>query len=174
MPETNRRRFLQAGVAGGVLAIPQMLPSRGGSAVAAPSAAAATAARLTCPEVVICNVQDVTMTKPVMFSYPDGQSPCILIKTGGPVPGGSGPDQDLLAYSRLCPHQGCPVQYDAGDKVFRCPCHFSRFDGEKKGQMICGQATGPLPVIDITVDGAGRVIARGVTGLIYGRQANII
>lgn len=174
MAETSRRRFLQAAVASSVASIPQVGGPFGGRAEAAAKEAPNTSARLEYPVSFICNQTEVTPEKPVLFAYPDEQSPCILIRTGRSISGGVGPGQDLLAYSRLCPHQGCAVNYDHGEKVFRCPCHFSRFDAEKKGQMICGQATGPLPKIDLEVDASGRVIARGITGLIYGRQANII
>ena len=60
--------------------------------------------------------------------------------------GGVGPNRDIVAYSMLCTHMGCPVSYDAGTSAsFKCPCHFSMFDAELGGQMICGQATENLP-----------------------------
>jgi arsenite oxidase small subunit len=112
----------------------------------------------------------------VEFTYPDSSSPCIALKLGnGPVPGGVGPDRDIVAYSRLCTHMGCPVAYDATARTFKCPCHFSSFDAEKAGQMICGQATENLPRVVLEYDArTGTVTAVGVEGLIYGRQANII
>jgi arsenite oxidase small subunit len=64
---------------------------------------------------------------------------------GSAVPGGIGPNKDIVAYSTLCTHMGCPVQYDGGTKVFKCNCHFSMFDAENNGQMVCGQATEDLP-----------------------------
>ena len=70
---------------------------------------------------------------------------------------------------------GCPVTYDATEHVFKCPCHFSMFDAEKGGQMICGQATENLPRVHLEYDAsAGTVAAVGVEGLIYGRQANVL
>lgn len=173
MSETSRRRFLQVTALSSVAAIPQIVDPIGRQAQAAPSDHSSSA-RLPYPRAAICKLGDVTVDKPVNFSYPDPQSPCLLIKAGKPIPGGIGPGQDLLAYSLLCPHQGCAVNYDTEDAVFRCPCHFSKFDAEKKGQMICGQATGPLPKIEIVHDEkSGQIMAQGVGGLIYGRQANI-
>lgn len=111
---------------------------------------------------------------PYMFNYPDAASPCAAVKLGKPVEGGAGPDRDIVAYSTLCTHMGCPVQYD-GQGTFKCGCHFSQFDAEKGGQMICGQATENLPRIHLQYNsGAGTIDAIGVDGLIYGRQSNIL
>lgn len=50
---------------------------------------------------------------PITFWFPDASSPCAAIKMGAPVPGGVGPNKDIVAYSTLCTHMGCPVAYDA-------------------------------------------------------------
>lgn len=111
----------------------------------------------------------------VAFSYPDASSPCALIKTGKMVAGGVGPDGDIVAYSTLCTHMGCPVSYDGQARAFKCPCHYSMFDPEKNGQMVCGQATEELPRIVLKYDAqTDAVSAVGVEGLIYGRQANVL
>jgi arsenite oxidase large subunit len=47
------------------------------------------------------------------------------------VPGGAGPDGDIVGFSTLCPHKGYPLAYSAGDKTLNCPGHYSRFDCEK-------------------------------------------
>ena len=94
---------------------------------------------------------------------------------GTAVPGGVGPDKDIVAFSTLCTHMGCPVAYDAATKSFKCPCHFSMFDAEMSGQMICGQATENLPRVQLSYDAkTGSIMAVGIDGLIYGRQANIL
>jgi arsenite oxidase small subunit len=117
----------------------------------------------------------LSVNQAVSFSYPDESSPCALIKMGMPVPGGVGPDQDIVAYSTLCTHMGCPLSYDPSTRNFKCPCHFSVFDSEKAGQMVTGQATENLPSIQLAYDSKdGSVSAIGVEGLIYGRQCNIL
>jgi arsenite oxidase small subunit len=94
---------------------------------------------------------------------------------GSAVPGGIGPNQDIVAYSSLCTHMGCPVQYESATKVFKCGCHYSLFDAENAGQMVCGQATEDLPRVLLDYDAkTDTVSAVGVDGLIYGRQANIL
>ena len=112
---------------------------------------------------------------PVNFSFPDASSPCALVKMGTPVPGGVGPDRDIVAYSTLCTHMGCPVSYETQSKTFKCPCHFSVFDAEKSGQMVCGQATENLPRVVLEYSPKNDTVsAVSVDGLIYGRQSNIL
>src|SRR5690606_40729772 len=36
-------------------------------------------------------------------------------------------DNSLKAFSAVCPHLGCIVQWNADEKSFDCPCHGSRF-----------------------------------------------
>lgn len=170
MATISRRGFLKAGggVAAGVTAgvFPQSVVAEN-----------ADIGRATLPYVPkqIGRAKDFAINQAVAFTYPDDSSPCALIKTGAPVPGGVGPGNDIVAYSTLCTHMGCPVMYDEATRTFRCPCHFSTFDAEMSGQMVCGQATENLPAIVLQYDAADdSVRAVGVQGLIYGRQANIL
>jgi len=127
------------------------------------------------PATLVAKVSDLKINKPVMFSYPDNRSPCQLIKMGHAIPGGVGPEQDIVAYSSLCPHMGCPVMYDGDSRSFKCGCHFSVFDPEMEGQQVCGQSTENMPRIELIYDTKkDAVYAAGVHGLIYGRLANII
>jgi arsenite oxidase small subunit len=95
------------------------------------------------------------------------------MKMGRRVQGGVGPDGDIVAFSTLCTHMGCPLQYDVQARAFKCGCHYSQFDPEMGGQMICGQATENLPQVTLAVSSDGAVTATGIEGLIYGRQANV-
>lgn len=127
------------------------------------------------PRTDVGKAADLPVGEQVAFSYPDSASPCAVVRTGERVAGGVGPDGDIVAYSVLCTHMGCPVQYERSSGVFRCPCHFSLFDPTRRGQQVCGQATVDLPQIRLVYDEASDTItAVGVDGLIYGRQANIL
>jgi arsenite oxidase small subunit len=127
------------------------------------------------PELTLAKASELKVGQPVSFSYPDTSSPCALVKTGRKTQGGIGPDEDIVAYSILCTHMGCPVSYSTEERTFKCPCHFSVFDAELNGQMVSGQATENLPRILLSYrDSDGSVDAVGVEGLIYGRQANIL
>jgi glycine/D-amino acid oxidase-like deaminating enzyme/nitrite reductase/ring-hydroxylating ferredoxin subunit len=54
---------------------------------------------------------------------------------------------NVHAYSAVCPHMGCMVQWNAEEKSFDCPCHGSRFT--KDGNVINGPATIGLEKIEI-------------------------
>ena len=36
------------------------------------------------------------------------------------------PNQELLAFSAICTHEGCTVTYQPGESVIWCPCHDGR------------------------------------------------
>jgi len=170
--QTSRRNFLKiagssAAVAGAGLV--------SGNANAAPSKVSVGAATLPYPTAVVTKAKGLKVDAPVSFNYPDASSPCVAIKMGQPTPGGVGPNNDIVAHSILCTHMGCPVSYDANAKTFKCPCHFSVFDPDNHGQMVCGQATENLPQIQLSYNATNdTVTAIGVSGLIYGRQSNIL
>ena len=145
----------------------------GGVATATDARAATGAAAY--EQKTVAQAKNLKTNVPVSFTYPDAASPCTLVKLGRAAPGGVGPDGDIVAYSGLCTHMGCPVAYDAERKVFKCPCHYSTFDAEMAGQMVCGQATEDLPRIVLRYDEQNdSVQAVAVDGLIYGRQANVL
>ncbi len=173
-PKLSRRIFLKSsgsaaatvGVAGAAL-----LPAS--AHAAAPAGSAATT--LNYPKRSVGKAAGMPINQVVSFSYPDVSSPCVAVRMGAAVPGGVGPNKDIVGYSTLCTHMGCPVQYEGATKTFKCGCHFSIFDAENGGQMVCGQATEDLPKVLLDYDAkSDTVVAVGIDGLIYGRQANIL
>jgi thiosulfate dehydrogenase [quinone] large subunit len=54
------------------------------------------------------------------------------------------------AFSRICTHAGCTVDF-AGDK-FLCPCHGSEFSAIS-GAVLRGPAEAPLARYDVSVQG---------------------
>jgi arsenite oxidase small subunit len=169
----SRRQFFKVsgGLAAGAGLVTGAIPD---VALAATTADAGTAV-LPYPRKALGAAAQMSVGQAVAFSYPDESSPCTVIKMGTPVEGGVGPGRDIVAYSTLCTHMGCPVAYDAKSRCFKCPCHYSTFDAEKAGQMVCGQATEDLPRIVLEYDAtADNVTAVAVSGLIYGRQSNIL
>jgi arsenite oxidase small subunit len=125
------------------------------------------------PSVVVGNAKTFDVGKPVFFQYPDASAPAIAVRLSKPVPGGAGPGEDIVAYSQLCVHKGCPVNYAADREVFMCPCHFTAYDAEKAGAVIIGQATTKLPRITLSYNASTDALtATGVEGLIYGRVTN--
>jgi arsenite oxidase small subunit len=174
MSETlSRRKFFKVsgGLAAGAGFAGSVVPL---AAEAAPAADAGSTV-LPYPKRTIGTASRLKVGEPVPFAYPDASSPCTLIKMGKPAEGGVGPDLDIVAFSTLCTHMGCPVSFDAKSGCFKCPCHYSTFDAEKGGQMICGQATEDLPRVVLQYDPrSGNLTAVAVEGLIYGRQSNLL
>lgn len=165
--DVGRRQFLRGGATVAV----------GGAAAAVmPAKAKATPApaRVDYPSTKLANVGDLKVDEPLDIAYPDADSPGVLLKLGTPVMDGAGPDGDIVAFSTMCPHKGFPLHYVAADKSLNCPGHYSRFDCEKGGQQIWGQATQNLPQFRLRVDDAGDIYAEGVDELIYGRLSNVL
>ena len=58
------------------------------------------------------------------------------------------PDSNnLAAFSPICTHTGCTVDWDADAKEFVCPCHGSKFAAD--GKVTSGPAKKPLESHDI-------------------------
>lgn len=168
----GRRFFLKSGGTAAVVAGSAIIPIHNANAAPAADAGATT---LNYPNKAVGKAGGMPVNQVVSFTYPDASSPCVAIRMGAPVPNGVGPNKDIVAYSTLCTHMGCPVSYDGSTRTFKCGCHFSVFDPEMNGQMVCGQATEDLPMVKLSYDPKNdSVSAIGVDGLIYGRQANIL
>ena len=57
----------------------------------------------------------------------------------------------FVAFSAICPHQGCPVGTITGDEIL-CKCHGSVFSATD-GSVVSGPAEEPLAATDVAVDG---------------------
>jgi ubiquinol-cytochrome c reductase iron-sulfur subunit len=68
---------------------------------------------------------------------------------------------NLVAYSKICTHAGCPASlYEQQTNRLLCPCHQSQFLITDNAQPIFGPATRRLPMLAITVDNEGYLIAK--------------
>jgi ubiquinol-cytochrome c reductase iron-sulfur subunit len=69
---------------------------------------------------------------------------------------------DLVAYSKLCSHMGCPVGlYQAQNGLLLCPCHQSTFDVGDHCNPIFGPAATSLPQLPIQIDNDGYIVNTG-------------
>jgi nitrite reductase/ring-hydroxylating ferredoxin subunit len=60
----------------------------------------------------------------------------------------------VYAYSAVCTHEGCTVQYNSASKNLQCGCHGAVFDPGKAGTVVTGPTNKPLPKIKVAVEGA--------------------
>lgn len=170
----SRREFLKAsaGVAGaavGIFAFPQGL-----EVVEAVSPGVQRIAR-SYPRLRVANLASLAEGEPLDFPYPLEEHDNFVVKLGTPAWDGVGPEKDIVAFSYLCSHMGCPLngKYRHDHKMIGpCPCHFSRFDLSKNGILILGQATQTLPQILLEIQ-EDEIYAIGVAGLVYGFRNNL-
>jgi ubiquinol-cytochrome c reductase iron-sulfur subunit len=109
----------------------------------------------------------------VITVWPEGDaggadSPTLLIRTRAnqemqPVAGREDwTPENLVAYSKLCTHTGCPVGlYQAEAGLLLCPCHQSTFNVLEGAKPIFGPAARPLPQLPLAIDTDGAIIATG-------------
>ncbi len=167
MVDIGRRQFLKgAGVAAAGAAAATVIPRE--------AKARAGGARLDYPAKKLGNIRNLKVNQPREVSYPDADAPGVLLKLGKRVEGGVGPDGDIVGFTTVCPHKGFPLSYNAKDRTFNCPGHYSRFDPEAGGQQVWGHATQNLPQYVLRVDKKGDIWAEGVDELLYGRLSNVL
>jgi quinol---cytochrome c reductase iron-sulfur subunit len=69
---------------------------------------------------------------------------------------------DIVAYSKLCTHVGCPVGlYQSELGLLLCPCHQSTFDVMEGARPVFGPAARSLPQLPLDLDDEGFIIATG-------------
>jgi ubiquinol-cytochrome c reductase iron-sulfur subunit len=67
---------------------------------------------------------------------------------------------NIVAYSKICTHVGCPVAlYETTTHYILCPCHQSTFDAARGAKVIFGPAARPLPQLPLTTDSDGFLVA---------------
>jgi menaquinol-cytochrome c reductase iron-sulfur subunit len=60
-------------------------------------------------------------------------------------------DGPIRAFSTVCPHLGCGVDYDETAGKFNCPCHTSAFDLE--GRCLSGPSPRGLDELETHIEG---------------------
>ena len=144
---------------------------RGGAAAVTATAVASTAKADAGSGVRITSLSDVQPGSPVDFDYPECAL-AYLVDMGRAVDDGAGPNASLVAYSGLCQHRGCTVDYNGEAEEFVCPCHRSVFSLAKGGMCIEGPSQRGLPRVTLEVRD-GEVFATGIeNGPVYGRACD--
>jgi nitrite reductase/ring-hydroxylating ferredoxin subunit len=60
----------------------------------------------------------------------------------------------IFAYSAVCTHAGCTVQYNTASRNLQCGCHGAVFDPENGAKVLAGPTTTPLAKIKVAAEGA--------------------
>jgi Rieske Fe-S protein len=71
-------------------------------------------------------------------------TPAVLFKT----------KTGAYAYSAVCTHEGCTVQYNTASKYLQCGCHGAVFDPAKDAKVLSGPTNTPLAKIKVATEGA--------------------
>ena len=58
----------------------------------------------------------------------------------------------FVAYSSICTHAGCQVQFDPSMRDLVCPCHGAIYDPYHNAQVLAGPAPYPLQAVPIQYD----------------------
>jgi len=81
----------------------------------------------------------VSVGQSAIFNDPRTGDPAVVVQPSAGT---------FVAFDAVCPHEGCTVAYVPPEKLFVCPCHGSRFNGET-GALVNGPATRGLTRITI-------------------------
>ncbi len=112
--ELGRRNFL-SGAAAAAAAVPVA------AVMSEKAKAAAGPARVDYPSNRLANVADLKADETVAVTYPDADAPGVLLKLGKKVPGGVGPDGDIVGFTTICPHKGYPARLQFGRQDIQLP-----------------------------------------------------
>lgn len=103
------------------------------------------------PRTRIAAVDDLAIGGAMTFTYPEGSSPRLLVRTG---------ENEFVAYDQQCTHLLCPVVPAVESGRLHCPCHNGWFD-LGTGRPLAGPPRRSLPRVTVEVRG-GSVYATGV------------
>ncbi len=123
----------------------------GGTSGAGPSAASSSvpnpSAATHPPGTRIGPASDVPIGSSASFQDPSSGDPSLVVQPNA---------GRFLAFDAVCPHAGCVVRYDQGNKLFACPCHGSVFNGET-GAVESGPAPTGLTRLAISKGSDGEL-----------------
>lgn len=74
---------------------------------------------------------------------PVNEKPVIVVHTQ---------EGQVRAFSAICTHLGCVVEWEEQRRFILCPCHDGRFNA-LTGAVISGPPPSPLPEVEVVVEG---------------------
>ena len=143
-PEPTRRGFVNWLLGTGAAAFLISIFYPVGRYLVPPKTGESTAASVTLP----MKPDDVKPNTGQIFKF--GNRPAILVRT---------PAGDLRAFSAVCTHLNCTVQYRTDLRHIWCACHNGHFD--LNGQNIAGPPPRPLDALVVNARGNQIVVSKG-------------
>jgi thiosulfate dehydrogenase [quinone] large subunit len=137
--------------AGGVGTPTTSSPASGGNSATTTPTTAGSSSAATPKGIRIGPASDVPVGGAARFNDPKQGAPAIVvqIKSG-----------EFRAFSAICPHAGCEVQFDQRSDLFICPCHGSTFSGST-GAVQRGPAATGLSNIAVALGKNGQLYVDG-------------
>jgi Rieske Fe-S protein len=99
----------------------------------------------------VASVDELPVGGAKTFSYPEGSTPRLLVRTGATT---------FVAYDQQCTHLMCPIVPAVDEGKLHCPCHNGWFD-LTTGDPVAGPPTRRLARVRVEVRGDS-VFATGV------------
>ena len=93
------------------------------------------------PGTAIGRTSQVPVGQAGRFNDPKSGRPAWVVHPSGTT---------FVAFSAVCTHAGCAVQFDSGSMQFICPCHGGTYDA-RSGRVLAGPPPSPLPSIPVHV-----------------------
>ena len=150
----DRRNFLRGAfalvvVSGSALLLWNMLPNL--QPASAPEPPPPASASVAAGNPATPNGQPVGITQPVAnaANIPPDQSLIYNDPSLGPIILIHLDNGKFVAYSAICTHAGCQVQFDPSLRDIVCPCHGAVYDPYHNAQVIAGPAPYPLQSVPI-------------------------
>ena len=84
-------------------------------------------------------ISEIPENKGKIVEFEDGTKAAILNQGGAPK-----------AFSVVCPHLGCEVEWNDSENTWDCPCHGSRF--QKDGSLMQGPAKRDLDSLEVKME----------------------
>ena len=101
---------------------------------------------------LLANASNIPLNQSLMFNDA-AVGPILLIHLA---------NGQFVAYSSICTHAGCQVQFDPSSKDMVCPCHGAVYDPANNARVLAGPAPYPLQRIPIQyVPSTGNIYLTG-------------
>ena len=98
--------------------------------------------------VLAATVNELKANSAKIFKF--GSKPGLLVQT---------PEGEYRAFSAICTHLDCTVQYRQDEKLIWCACHNGRYD--LTGKNVSGPPPRPLEEFKVNVRGGEIIVSRG-------------